>query len=153
MHLVLVGVILLVAFGGLVAGGQIRFGKPDPAAEAADAAAMLITVSATWGDNCNDYIASMSGSASSEVYHRPAGTLLPVKRDNVLRRVSTICDAKRACAFPVTTEMLGADPAPGCTKALTVDYRCGEMGVTTRVTAYTGSEMNIDCRPSPTGNQ
>lgn len=151
MHLILVGVILVVTFVALVASGQIHFGKPGSEAEAAEDMAMLVTVSATWGENCNDYIASMSGA---NTYNHQAGALSPIKRDNVLRRVSTICDAKKACAFPINAEMLGPDPAPGCTKALTMDYRCSETGVTTRITAYTGSELSIDCRPATaSGNQ
>ena len=152
IHLLLVGGILAVTLLALLATGQINFGKaPDARLAAADASAMLITVSATWGDNCNDYIQSMSNNPGSEdTASHVTATLLPVRHDNALRRVSTLCDAKASCSFPVTTDALGADPAPGCTKALTVDYRCGEMGVTSRLTAYSGSKLSLDCRPPAT---
>ena len=52
----------------------------------------------------------------------------------------------------VKKDILGADPAPGCTKALVIDYRCGELGITQRITAYTGSQLSLDCKTAPTIN-
>ncbi|MFO1241974.1 MAG: hypothetical protein U1E36_02045 [Rickettsiales bacterium] len=151
MHLIAVGVILLIALIGLFASGMISFGGADKADSNDSVDDVLITVGATWGENCNDYIESMNENPSrDEDGNILSEKMVPVKKDNVLRRVASMCDTRAACAFPVGTEILGPDPAPGCTKALIIDYRCGEMGATQRITAYSGSGLEISCKSKAT---
>ena len=153
MHLIAVGVILLISLIGLFASGMISFGGGDKTADNGPVEDVLITVGATWGENCNEYIQNTNANPPRDEKNNIIGEALsPVKRDNVLRRVASMCDTRAACAFPVKKDILGADPAPGCTKALVIDYRCGELGITQRITAYTGSQLSLDCKTAPTIN-
>lgn len=152
MHLIAVGIILLVALLGLLASRTISFGTPDDVTD--DPQQFLITVSATWGDNCNDYIKNNNDNPRRDDKNNIISGQIPlVKKDNVLRRVATMCDTRAACAFPVNQDILGPDPAPGCTKALVIDYRCGELGITQRITAYSGNQLALDCKTPPAANQ
>lgn len=145
MHLIAVGIILLVSLLGLFASGKLSFG-PQQEQAAADPGQFLITVSATWGENCNDYIKNNNDNPRRDEKNIIISEQIPpVKKDNVLRRVAAMCDTRAACAFPVKQDILGPDPAPGCTKALVIDYRCGELGVTERITAYSGNQLALDC--------
>lgn len=146
MHLIAVGIILLLSLAGLFLSGKVGFGDKENV-EAVSDQSFVITVSATWGENCNEYIQNNNDNPQRDEQNNIVSERLPlIKKDNVLRQVSSMCDTRAACSFPVKKDILGADPAPGCTKALVIEYRCGELGITQRTTAYSGSQLTLDCK-------
>jgi hypothetical protein len=105
----------------------------------------LISVSrATWGENCNDVI----DSADPETLQGQK----PVEVNNVLERVSLICNGKKICQFPVKPEMLGNAPVSPrlmCAQQLDVEYRCNRLGLPIAASAADGKFLQISCEPKP----
>lgn len=78
----------------------------------------MIVTGATYGGNCG----------------APTG--------NATVPTATACDRKTGtCAYPVSVSALG-DPAPGCYKSYTVDYRCGATQHSTVTLGGSGSDAN-----------
>jgi hypothetical protein len=65
--------------------------------------------------------------------------------DNVLDRVSQICNGRSKCAIAINTSTLGEDPVLGCGyKILKVDYRCFTVDRLNSIKAKEGALL-IDC--------
>jgi hypothetical protein len=105
----------------------------------------LISVSrATWGENCNHVI----DSAEPETLQGQK----PVEVNNVLERVSLICNGKKICKFPVKPEVLGDAPVSPrlmCAQQLDVEYRCNRLGLPIAASAEQGKFLQISCEPKP----
>ncbi len=113
--------------------------------------------SATWGSNCNTYIAKYnadrqnfkSTAAKGEQPIAPPPALKPVQTDNVLTAVSNTCNDKLTCTINADSETLGTEPVEGCFKHLTVRYRCFEYDRAWEVNTDQGKPLDIDCNASP----
>lgn len=65
--------------------------------------------------------------------------------DNVLNRVSQICNGQSKCDILINTNMLGEDPVPNCGyKILQVEYRCFSVDRLHSIKAKEGG-LSIDC--------
>jgi hypothetical protein len=70
-----------------------------------------------------------------------------VPRGNVTQNVRSSCDNRSYCNFTVNHHIIG-DPAVGCAKDFSVNYRCGSSGAWKR--AYllpeaSGHSLQLDC--------
>ena len=85
----------------------------DYSATPEDPKADLIEVAeATYGMNCQGSL-------------RPGGQVNQVKAGNATDVISKICTkARESCAFAVDVNQIG-DSAPGCSKDLSISWRCG----------------------------
>ena len=90
-----------------------------------------ITVSsASWGLNCRDYYARRNygktqGYNNQDDIDAIAAALSKIKENNVLYKVSQLCNDKSQCEIAISTSVLGDDPIPNCGyKELRVEYRC-----------------------------
>jgi hypothetical protein len=100
-----------------------------------------ITIShASWGLNCryktrNNESDNFAGAKDSS----------PLREDNVLAKISQECNGKLHCSIPVSTDMLGPDPAAQCyEKELSIEYRCFSYDRPWHAKASSGT-LTIDC--------
>lgn len=129
LHILASGLFLLLIAGALFVFG----GWEDRADTSADNPAMVrfIQVSrAGWGVNCNRAMALPE----------------PVRDNNVLRAVSSLCNGKEQCRFAGSPGTFGFDPAKHCRKILEVEYRCFEIDRSRTVVAEGNAPIVIDCR-------
>ena len=108
--------------------------------------------SATWGDNCNrDIEQALADRRTIPPAKDEKGQLIelpklsPIVANNVLSSVSTACNGKPACELPATSEALGVEPIIGCSKKLTVSYRCFSFDRLWTVTVEQSKPLKIDC--------
>lgn len=92
-----------------------------------------ITISsASWGLNCRDYYTRKNSGKNSGYYSGDsdedeaiAAAINKIKDNNVLYKVSQLCNDKPQCEIEVSQSVLGEDPLPNCGyKELKVEYRC-----------------------------
>ncbi len=90
-----------------------------------------ITISsASWGLNCRDYYTKRNygktqGYNNADDDDALATALSKIKENNVLYKVSQLCNDKSQCEIAISTSVLGDDPLPNCGyKELRVEYRC-----------------------------
>lgn len=110
---------------------------------------------ATWGENCNGFIAKANRerqsykSSTAATPGEPIKTLAPVQMDNALTPVSNACNGKISCDIQPSSESLGVEPAEDCFKQLVVRYRCFEYDRVWSVTSDQNKLLTIDCNASP----
>lgn len=112
-----------------------------------------VTISgATWGENCNAYMAqSIEDQNASPVEKDAKGypVAKPIPRrvtpDNVLKPVGEACDGKPVCELYVDASTLGVDPLPTCFKRLNVTYRCFSFDRLNTLDVGQGETLKIDC--------
>ena len=115
-------------------------------AQAPSKYAIKIT-NATWGENCNPYMAeaiAQQRSATVDPNAPAQPAIIPVKPDNALKQVAAACDGKPACEIPATIDTFG-DPLSGCFKSLVVGYRCFTYDLLTTKNIGQGELLQIDC--------
>ena len=96
---------------------------------------------ASWGLNCNSVYNDKYNSPSKSEEANSNVT----KEDNVLYKVSILCNGKSKCDIPINTDVLGADPFPGCGyKNLQIEYRCFSVDRLRKGKAAEGF-LIIDC--------
>ncbi len=140
IHLVILSVILAASYFAYT----ILNAPPPPVAvqTAAPISPYYITViRASWGLNCLEKANNYSENTSPQPY---ADNSTPIKEDNVLLRVSAICNGKPTCQIPLNSNALGADPMPNCSKTLQVDYRCFAVD-RLRIGKADSGVLGIDC--------
>lgn len=102
-----------------------------------------ITISnATYGYNCKDTEARAAASGTVDPF---ASGLPPIRRNNVLTKVSDLCNGKPSCGITVNSDVLGGDPAPGCGKELEVEYRCFSYDRPRMEKKTEATRLEIDC--------
>jgi hypothetical protein len=101
------GLFVLVGSFWLTLGLLDRFSQPaDPDAD------LIKVTQATYGRNCQGYVPQLQRT-------------FVVKAGNVTDAVSASCSVRHGlCTYVVDVNRLG-DPAPGCSKDMTVEWRCG----------------------------
>ena len=109
-------------------------------------------VSATWGENCNAYMAqAMEDQNAAPAEHDANGNVIPkpilkpVVTDNVLQKVAAVCDGKPMCEFFADVTTTGVDPLPSCYKRLVTSYRCFSFDRLTSQDISRGETLKIDC--------
>jgi hypothetical protein len=93
---------------------------------------------ATYGESCRDFVPQPPSVNS-------------VRAANATRLVRKACGRYTDCKFLIDVREIG-DPAPGCGKDFSVEYRCGSVGPAK--TASIGGEANgktvvLDCADAP----
>jgi hypothetical protein len=154
LHVIAVTFFVLLGMVVLVTTGKIGFGEP-PAAPAGAAAekepeGFVQVDSASWGLNCERFAASLPPFKPTKEDPTPP---IAIRRDNVIRVISSLCNGKAGCEIPITPEVLGKDPIPSCTKELRVEYRCHELDLVRRETFYATARKPaiLDCREKSRG--
>lgn len=147
-HILAVTVFVILGLGVLIASGKIQFGEPPPAPDVVVEKIytdFLQIDSASWGLNCMKYAEKLPPKPRLS---EDEPTPIPLRRDNVLRAVSSLCNSQPYCEFWVDSETLGQDPIPSCTKEFRVEYRCNDLDRVRRVSFYDTQEtVVLDCRP------
>ncbi|MBY0355322.1 MAG: hypothetical protein K2Q12_06275, partial [Rickettsiales bacterium] len=141
LHIIATTIFVLLGIVILIATGRIHFGE-QPAENAGEVArnipkGYLQIDSASWGMNCMQFasrIPPFKPTKEDEV------APLPLRRDNVLRVVSRLCNGNESCEIAINEETLGRDPIMNCTKELRVEYRCEEMERVRRQTFFATSK-------------
>lgn len=99
--------------------------------------------SATWGENCNQFVLSAQAQLKAKNETKDMPQL--VRKDNALRSVSSLCNGRETCAFPVSPAALGFDPVKDCAKNMEIEYRCFITDMAHKVTAGNDDIISIDC--------
>jgi hypothetical protein len=147
-HILAVTVFVILGMAALVITGKIRFGEPPAASEFVAEKVytdFLQIDSASWGLNCMKYAEKLPVRKALAEDEAPP---IPLRRDNVLRPISSLCNGQPYCEFWVDSETLGQDPIPSCTKEFRVEYRCNDLDRVRRMSFYdTQESVLLDCRP------
>lgn len=96
-------------------------------------------------DNRND---GLQHPGSIRVIAGTYGQNCGAVRGNKTQHLINQCDGKRQCRYIINYQVIG-DPAPGCAKAYTAEWRCGDHGRVQSATAQaeaTGSEITLSCQ-------
>lgn len=144
IHLIIISVIIVMVFlVWSMSGSEPPPPAPVPVAQKVSSYSIAIS-HASWGLNCAKRPVSVNNSTSS--YDTFAGTDVASKfhEDNVLLKVSEICNGKLQCDIPFTPDILGDDPQPDCDKVLDIEYRCFSYDRPWRVRSSSGS-LSINC--------
>ncbi|MEZ5691484.1 MAG: hypothetical protein R3D71_07460 [Rickettsiales bacterium] len=107
----------------------------------------IVIERASWGLNClkSKLYQKQNNTENSYNYYDDSNDKGNRKENNVLYRVSQLCNGKSKCDFPINTYNLGEDPFPTCGyKILHVEYRCFEID-RLRVLETKNNQLNIDC--------
>ncbi len=92
---------------------------------------------ATWGKNCNAYVGAKNSAHN---------VTKPIRRNNILRPLSSLCNGLEHCAIEASSETFGFDPAQTCHKAVEVEYRCMTTGRINKTRSIGSKSLVIDCR-------
>jgi len=105
----------------------------------------IIVVHASWGLNCmyvNDGTNTPPDAFAPSAQNPNSGK---PHEDNVLEKVSELCNGKSQCSLPVNSSALGLDPSSGCMdKALEIEYRCFSYDRPWTARSSSGT-LHIDC--------
>lgn len=108
--------------------------------------------SASWGLNCNEEIDRLANDGPATYQRDDKGNVLPPKRyskvapDNVLERVSLLCNNHYSCEIRADSDLLGINPIDVCYKDLVVTYRCEAFEPPKTLTLNQGDTQIIDCQ-------
>lgn len=81
-------------------------------------------IHSTWGMNCVNRRRTGNNTAKPK-YPFVGDPALPlIRKDNVISKVSTLCNAKSICKIDVSEATFGFNPDKNCSKNLDVEYRC-----------------------------
>jgi hypothetical protein len=126
---------VLAGLGIMLASFWITLQVLDTRNAAPDQNLIQVT-EATYGMNCAGFAV-------------PAGYENRVKAGNITQKVSDICEAARdSCEFFVNVSEIG-DPAPGCGKDFSVNWRCGRNETIHRIgiaAEANGKPVSLRCR-------
>lgn len=119
--------------------------------------------SATWGQNCNPYIAQENAFRQQLRLQPQRLEQLPpeerpdsldplpmVSHDNVLISVGERCNGQVTCSFDATSENVEHEPLASCFKHLKIDYRCFTVDRLRSVSLGQSETLTIDCNESAT---
>jgi hypothetical protein len=127
---------------------------PPPAAPVAltTADSYVRIVGATWGLNCNVFIASAMAVQANEGLPRDkdgtaiaAAVLKKITPDNVLDTVKILCNGKLTCETYIDSTILANEPSADCFKQLDVSYRCFEVDRLRTLSVGQNETLKIDC--------
>ena len=103
--------------------------------------------SASWALNCLEY------RKNEPTYSADEDKRLPIRRDNVLVKVSKLCNGKNTCEVTNSASGLGAsgdrNPDKDCQKQLEIEYRCLTFDRPIRKTAKERDKIEIRCEEEP----
>lgn len=126
IHLLIVSVIIIVIYIVMqVISVPKQQPQIQPITETIKISPYNIIIShASWGLNCLD--SSLDRNAETEgSYTQPSKSNSKIKDDNVISKVSQLCNGKPKCAIALNPSALGEDPLPTCGyKKLQIEYRC-----------------------------
>lgn len=102
---------------------------------------------AHWGLNCNEnYKAYQRRKRTMPPQQTDAPEPKPVVRNNVLPRMSELCDIKAKCEFTADSATLG-EAYQYCTKELNLSWRCTTYDRLRTYNGYENDRVVIDCSP------
>lgn len=134
--------VAIALLGGLYVLVSADSPKEAPAPQD-DSAYLIMIESATYGENCTAFIEH--NNTLRERSNPPRPQLAPIKQNNTLRLVSSICSGQPECRLYVTPQTVGFDPAPRCAKELRIGYRCFSFDRSREVVILDGNEINFSC--------
>lgn len=148
LHIIAVTAFIFLGMLVLVLTDSIHIGDPPPPlpTEAVQPLQEFFIVidSATWGFNCAKFAEHIPPFKPTPENPDPP---LSLRRDNVLRPISSLCNGTEYCEIPIIPELLGRDPIPSCTKEMRIEYRCNELERVRRKILYPKNQQVIlDCR-------
>lgn len=144
IHLIAIGCItaVILALYMLISPQQVITGP------AAKSDRFITIVQATWGKNCDRFIAE--GITNWQV--PPADAVNPAPRpsyaqfNNALEPLKKACEGQMTCSFAANSTNIGIDPMRDCAKRLNMSYRCYEMDRLWPLEIAQGNTLQIDCR-------
>ena len=96
-------------------------------------------VNATFGQNCNAQILKDAPSPYADMSAKA------VQKNNVLGKISQLCNGKNTCQFSVDRSMLDPVASQSCNQKLSIDYRCFSYDRPWHADAAEGEKISIDC--------
>jgi hypothetical protein len=146
-HILIIIGITLILFG-LYALMDIRRTSSSETKAGADDHFVRIT-RASWGLACNStsYGADASQTSSESFAQGNHVDNNLIKENNLLQKVSELCNGKPSCQFRVSPEILGTDPAPNCiNKVMEVEYRCFSYDRPWIIKVSNNKVLTINCQ-------
>lgn len=143
LHILISAAFLALIFGALTLFSASKSGSGEHVPITEDRYIQI--KSATWGENCNDYILAKREEAKSKPRSETETLPDPVRRDNALRQVSSLCNGKESCVFSIHEKDLHFDPAPNCAKDIELEYRCFLTDLAHKVSGSYKNSLSIDC--------
>lgn len=151
---IIIGIVIVLGIVGFFAMQMLKPETPPVTQEANnkeqnDDGVEVISVnkiminSASWGRNCDNSVRRNSLNIR-DTY----GETYKVEEDNVLDKVTAMCEGKRTCEFTANNETFGFDPAKNCIKLFEVVYRCFSYDTKRKVEKYQSNKVYIDCSDS-----
>jgi hypothetical protein len=133
--------------------------KPSQAPTVASDRAVEV-YSATWGEECNQSIQQvMEERKLTPIEKDKNGVVIErtplslVQQNNVLERVSQLCNGRLTCTITPTSKNLGVEPLASCAKKLNLSYRCYNYDRLWNLTIGQGAITVIDCNEAKTPAQ
>lgn len=98
--------------------------------------------SASWGINCRTYTTDTS---EKDPYLQQTSNEPKLKENNVLFKLSQLCNGRVKCDISLESGVLGSDPSPDCGyKRLQVEYRCFTVDHLRKIDSAENT-VTIDC--------
>lgn len=140
-HLIIVIVIILGVY--LAWQGMNKDPVEEPAAPAVAVSPYAISIlHATWGGRCGNAFQDMDPSYDNYAKNTPDSAR--PQEDNVLSKISDMCNGKMECSITVNQASLGELPRDCVEKSLEVEYRCFSYDRPWRIRENKGA-MTINC--------
>lgn len=149
-HIILVALLLLLILFAAHIARQVHTDATVPDGPIViDETRYIHLIRADWGLNCHGkkYKVSPSvtlGISEEGVYDTP---FYEVAKNNAFARVEEICKDQTSCTLEAKSDFLGFDPAEGCKKELTVEYRCFSYDTPWIKKARQNQRIIVDCSP------
>lgn len=104
---------------------------------------------ATWGKNCDPYIAQgqQEWRPPAADDKNPAPQPSYAQHNNALESIRKLCEGLATCRLRVDNATMGVDPLRSCYKRLVMGYRCTTFDRLWTRDLGQGDVLTIDCRP------
>lgn len=151
-HIILIALLLLLVLFGAHIASKATLSQPPPTGPIIiDETRFINIIRASWGENCDGQKRRVStsvtlGLSEQGTYETP---YYEVEENNAYQIVSEKCNDQSYCDLTATSGFLGFDPAPHCTKLLTIEYRCFSYDKPWVKQAKEKQSMHIDCSDKP----
>ncbi len=113
----------------------------------------IIITSAHWGWNCKADVDKAVANREKMVTKRDKkGNVIeekliqPVARDNIKKKLESMCNGKRECEFQATSETFELEPLEACYKKFEATYRCFDFDKLRIVNLDQGEKVTLTCK-------
>ena len=145
LHILATVAFLVLIFGALTIFNAINRPSAGPTPITEDR--FIQIKSATWGENCDPFLENKRSDMIRKHSSEPLSE--PIRKDNALRLVSSLCNGKERCQVTLTEKAMQYDPAPNCAKNMEIEFRCFLTDTAHKARADYSDALTIDCTRPP----